>query len=86
MSVRVQHRRGTTTDHASFAGAAGEFTFNTATGRIHAHDGSTAGGIPARRLDDPDLRLTTIKTATANILASDFGTTVVGNSATAISL
>ena len=40
----VQLRRGTTAEHSSFTGAAGEITVNTTTNSIHVHDGSTAGG------------------------------------------
>ncbi len=44
MAVRVQRRRGTTAQHASFTGAEGELTVNTTTKRLHVHDGATAGG------------------------------------------
>ena len=40
----VQLRRGTTAEHSSFTGAAGEITVNTSNSSIHVHDGSTAGG------------------------------------------
>ena len=40
----VQLRRGTTGEHSSFTGAAGEITVNTSNNSIHVHDGSTAGG------------------------------------------
>lgn len=45
MAAKVlQHRRGTTTQHSSFVGEIGEFTYNTDTHSIHVHDGVTAGG------------------------------------------
>jgi hypothetical protein len=40
----VQLRRGTTAEHSSFTGAAGEITVNTSNNSIHVHNGSTAGG------------------------------------------
>lgn len=46
MSIVLQHRRGTTAQHATFTGAAGEFTFDTTKKTVVAHDGLTAGGIP----------------------------------------
>lgn len=46
MSIVLQHRRGTTAQHATFTGAAGEVTFDTTKKTLVAHDGLTAGGIP----------------------------------------
>lgn len=43
----VQLRRGTTAEHSSFTGAAGEITVNTSNNSVHIHDGSTAGGTEA---------------------------------------
>lgn len=51
MSRAVQRRRGSTTDHASFTGLNGEFTYNYITKTIHVHDGSTTGGLPLLRAD-----------------------------------
>lgn len=48
----VQHRRGTDTEHAAFTGAQGEFTYNTITKAIHAHDGATPGGIAMAKASD----------------------------------
>ena len=44
MPTQVQWRRGTTTQHNSFTGAAGEVTVDTTLDTIRVHDGSTAGG------------------------------------------
>lgn len=46
MSTQVQLRRGTTAEHSSFTGAAGEVTVNTTINTVVVHDGSTAGGYP----------------------------------------
>ncbi|MEN2673372.1 hypothetical protein [Herbaspirillum huttiense] len=45
MSIVLQHRRGTTAQHATFTGAAGEVTYDTTKKTLVAHDGLTAGGI-----------------------------------------
>lgn len=44
MAYAVQFRRGTTAEHASFTGAAGEITVNTTTNQLVVHDGVTTGG------------------------------------------
>lgn len=44
MAIQVQLRRGTTAQHASFTGAAGEVTYDSDKKTLRAHDGSTAGG------------------------------------------
>ena len=46
MATAIQRRRGTTTQHGSFTGLAGEITIDTTKNTIVVHDGSTAGGIP----------------------------------------
>lgn len=46
MSRQVQLRRGTTAQHSSFTGAAGEVTVDTSLDTLVVHDGSTAGGFP----------------------------------------
>ena len=45
-SFAIQQRRGTTAQHASFTGLAGEITVDTDKKVVVVHDGSTAGGIP----------------------------------------
>jgi len=44
MPTVLQLRRGTTAQNDAFTGSAGELTFNTTTGALRAHDGTTAGG------------------------------------------
>lgn len=46
MPTQVQTRRGTTAQHSSFTGAAGELTVDTDKKTVVVHDGSTAGGTP----------------------------------------
>lgn len=52
MSGRLIRRRGTSTEHATFTGLEGEFTYDKTNKRIIAHDGSTAGGIAAAKLSE----------------------------------
>ena len=51
MAKRIQFRRGTTTEHATFVGAPGELTIDTTKKTVVVHDGVTPGGFPATRLD-----------------------------------
>ncbi len=45
MATAIQRRRGTTAQHSSFTGLAGEITVDTTLDTLIVHDGSTAGGI-----------------------------------------
>lgn len=49
MGTQVQHRRGTTAQHASFTGAVGEVTVDTDKKTLIVHDGSVAGGFVIER-------------------------------------
>jgi len=51
MAKLLKLRRGTTTQHSSFAGAEGEVTIDTTKDTAVVHDGSTAGGRPLLRED-----------------------------------
>ena len=51
MSKRVQRRRGTTLEHASFAGAVAEITIDTDKDTAVIHDGVAVGGFPLLRED-----------------------------------
>jgi len=51
MSTAIQRRRGTTTEHGSFAGLEGEITVDTTKDTAVVHDASTAGGRPLLRED-----------------------------------
>jgi len=46
MSTQIQRRRGTTAEHLTFTGAAGELTVDTDKNTVVVHDGITAGGNP----------------------------------------
>jgi hypothetical protein len=51
MATQVQFRRGSTSQTASFTGAAGEVTVDTSKNTCVVHDGSIAGGFPLLRQD-----------------------------------
>ena len=46
MGVSIQRRRGTTSQHNSFTGKAGEITVDTTKWIAVVHDGTTVGGVP----------------------------------------
>lgn len=48
---QIQHRRGTTAQHAAFTGAVAEITVDTTKKAPVVHDGVTPGGIPIARED-----------------------------------
>ncbi len=49
MTTQVQFRRGTTAEHAHFAGAQGELTIDTDKNMAVVHDGATNGGFDVFR-------------------------------------
>jgi hypothetical protein len=51
MATQVQFRRGTSLQHTSFTGAAGEVTVNTTNKSLHVHDGTTANGFELAKTD-----------------------------------
>ena len=64
MSTQVQLRRGSTTEHNSFTGAAGEVTVDTTKKTLVVHDGSTAGGVPLAKESALSSYLTTTAAGT----------------------
>lgn len=73
MSFAFQRRRGTTTQHASFTGLAGELTVDTTKKTVVVHDGSTAGGVPLAK-ERPSLNA---QTGTSYTLADTDASKVV---------
>ena len=51
MATQVQFRRGTTAEHSSFTGAAGEVTVDTSKNVTVIHDAIKVGGYPVLRQD-----------------------------------
>lgn len=51
MTTALKLRRGTTTQHSTFTGAAGEVTVDTTKKTAVVHDGATAGGFALARAD-----------------------------------
>jgi hypothetical protein len=54
MSTALKLRRGTTAQHSTFTGAEGEVTVDTTKDTVVVHDGSTAGGFPLLRENNPN--------------------------------
>jgi len=52
MATAIQRRRGTTSQHSSFTGLAGEITIDTDKNTVVVHDGSQAGGYPLAKYTD----------------------------------
>lgn len=52
MATVIQRRRGTTAQHATFAGAVGEITVDTTKKVAVVHDGATLGGVPMAKESD----------------------------------
>ena len=76
MPTQLQIRRGSTSDHNSFTGAAGELTVDTTKDTLRVHDGSTAGGFELARADGSNLNnitnnITVNGTVTADGLTVD---------------
>ena len=46
MTVAIQRRRGTTSQHSAFSGLQGELTVDTSKNTVVVHDGATLGGHP----------------------------------------
>ena len=70
MSTAIQRRRGTTSQHATFTGLAGETTVDTDKNTVVVHNGSTAGGFPLLRenfSNAPDGVVTTSKLANDSV-------------------
>lgn len=83
MSFAFQRRRGTTTQHASFTGLAGELTVDTDKKVVVVHDGSTAGGVPLAK-ERPSLNA---QTGTSYTLAdTDASKVVTASNAGAITI
>ena len=61
MTTVFKLRRGTTSQHSTFTGAAGEATIDTTKNTVVVHDGVTAGGIPLATAAS----VTTVAAATA---------------------
>ena len=60
MAKRVQRRRGTTAEHASFTGYTGETTVDTTKDTVIVHDGATTAGFPLAREDLSNVTLTNL--------------------------
>ena len=75
MANALQLRRGTTTQHSTFTGLAGEVTVDTTKDTVVVHDGATAGGIPLAL--ESDLPTDFVSAASGGTFSGDV--TVSGN-------
>jgi hypothetical protein len=80
MPTQIQLRRGTTTNHSTFTGAAGEVTVDTDKKTLVVHDGATAGGYPLLKETNPNYTGTlTGGTGVVNLGSGQFYKDASGN-------
>ena len=87
MATQVQFRRGTTAQHQTFTGAAGEVTVDTDKNICIVHDAVRAGGFPLLAADgsNSELSLGSL-TSCALKFASDSNTGIISPGADQLSL
>ncbi len=56
MAKQVQIRRGTTAQHQTFSGAPAELTVDTDKNILIVHDGTTVGGHPVAKAENPEIQ------------------------------
>jgi hypothetical protein len=84
MSTKIQLRRGSTSDHATFTGSEGEVTVNTTKDTLVVHDNSTTGGFEivsiaaTQTLTNKTLTSPTLTTPALGTPASGIMTNVTG--------
>lgn len=76
MTTQVQFRRGTSTQHNTFTGAAGEVTVDTTTYQLHVHDGTTAGGYPTALATNGTLTNPTFTNYTETVYTANSSTAI----------
>ena len=77
MAKQVQFRRGTTSQHSTFTGAAGEITVDTDKNTAVVHDGSTAGGVPLAKSSELTAKVESLADLGVTASAADLNTTDV---------
>mgnify|MGYP003641775410 CR=1 FL=1 len=82
MSSQIKRRRGTTVQHSTFIGSAGEVTVDTTKNALVVHDGILVGGYPVPKVSDLGLSVTTSRavyggTADAITLTTGLGLNVL---------
>ena len=77
MANALQLRRGTTTQHSTFTGLAGEVTVDTTKDTVVVHDGSTAGGIPLAKESGLSAKVESLADLGITASAADLNTTDV---------
>ena len=83
MAIQIQLRSGTTTQHNTFKGAAGELTYDTTLKSLVLHDGVTLGGVKIPYLSNGRIPSTMLPTATESVVgASKIATTAIAQAGT----
>ena len=70
-NIQVKLRRGTATEHNTFAGAEGEVTVDTTNDTLRVHDGTTAGGVRLAKLSE-------VSGGSGTVTSVDSGTGLTG--------
>jgi hypothetical protein len=76
---QVQIRSGTSSQVNTFTGAAGELTYDSDTGQLRVHDGSTVGGLKLAFLGGPTFT-GTVTIPTVDINGGTIDGTIIGGS------
>ena len=84
MTTAVQHRRGTTAEHAVFTGLEGEVTIDTTKDTAVIHDGSLAGGYPLAKESLANVNPGALSAITGSATAADDVFLVYDTSATSM--
>jgi hypothetical protein len=84
MTTAVQHRRGTTAEHATFTGLEGEVTIDTTKDTAVIHDGVLAGGVPLARENLANVTPSGLAAITGASTASDDKFFIYDQSATTL--
>lgn len=79
MTTALKLRRGTTTQHSTFTGAAGEVTVDTTKNTVVVHDNSTAGGFPLAKESAVALKLDAANPSYTGTLTGGTGVVNIGS-------
>ena len=84
MTTAVQHRRGTTAEHAAFTGLEGELTIDTTKDTAVIHDGTLAGGYPLAKENLANVNTSGLSSIDGASTASDDKFFIYDQSATSL--
>lgn len=84
MTTAVQHRRGTTAEHAAFTGLEGELTIDTTKDTAVIHDGTLTGGYPLAKENLANVTTSGLSSISGAATASDDKFFIFDQSATSL--